>query len=75
MTEGMLKSETQWLTQRMAVGPVRKGRRGWFVLGDRPPDGKPAPIIAHGSVDTAGVTVAAGVLAPDLRAMLEKVAR
>lgn len=64
-------SRMTWLAPRIAVGPAKDLRRGWFVLGPRPDDGRIAPIVASGILDRNGVRVLEGELAPDARALLK----
>jgi hypothetical protein len=62
-----------WIHPRVAVGRVRRGRRGFFVLGELPPDAPPDslhPTVAWGTIDCEGVHVAGGVLAPHFRTLL-----
>ena len=62
-----------WIHPLVAVGRVRRGRRGFFVLGERP-DGAPRntlrPMVAWGVLDAAGVHVTSGTLAPRFRVLL-----
>ncbi len=63
----------RWIHPLVAVGRTRHGRRGWFVLGERPP-GAPRkslrPMVAWGTIDAHGVHVTSGTLAPRFRVLL-----
>jgi hypothetical protein len=68
--EARAKREQQWIHPLVAVGHLRNGRRGWYVLGPRAADGAARPVAASGYVDRTGVHVVEGILAPRFRVLL-----